>query len=178
MAFETSLDNVLLARSFLQVKAEIDINLFIPKGFWLRRKSPENKDLWISYKYEKLQDYCYTWGRIGHDNKSCRFVPRVEGLNPVYGQDLRTERAKRVTIPVEIIRKEVDEAERRVEALLKRWPKLQSGGDGVREVDRVVQCLRCPEEGQNQGSSEGGWGCHTPIHVLVYGLRQVSCSLG
>lgn len=52
----------------------------------------------------------------------------------------------------------MDEAERRVEALLKRWPKLQSGGDGVREVDRVVQCLRCPEEGQNQGSSEGGGG--------------------
>ncbi|KAG5517160.1 hypothetical protein RHGRI_037799 [Rhododendron griersonianum] len=103
LAFETSPDNILLARNFLRIRAEINTTLPIPKGFWLRRKTPENSELWISYKYEKLQDYWYSCGRLGHENKTCRFVPRVEGLNPSYCQDLRTGRAKRAAIPIEII---------------------------------------------------------------------------
>lgn len=54
LAIETSPDNILLARSFLRVKVEINIDQPLPKGFWIRRKTPESKDLWISYKYEKL----------------------------------------------------------------------------------------------------------------------------
>lgn len=37
LAIETSPDNILLARSFLRVKVEINIDQPLPKGFWIRR---------------------------------------------------------------------------------------------------------------------------------------------
>ncbi|KAG5537914.1 hypothetical protein RHGRI_025115 [Rhododendron griersonianum] len=154
LAFETSPDNILLARNFLRIRAEINTTLPIPKGFWLRRKTPENSELWISYKYEKLQDYCYSCGRLGHENKTCRFVPRVDGLNPSYCQDLRTGRAKRAAIPIEIIRQEVDDAEKRVEALLARRPVIRSRENDARAVEGGSGRVETPVVDLNQRTLE------------------------
>lgn len=74
IAIEAASNTMLLSRSFLRVKVEINISQPLSKGFWLRGKT--GKDLWISYLYERLPDFCYACGRIGHDNRSCRFTPR------------------------------------------------------------------------------------------------------
>ncbi|KAG5565320.1 hypothetical protein RHGRI_001274 [Rhododendron griersonianum] len=128
LAIETSPDNILLARSFLRVKVEINIDQPLPKGFWIRRKTSESKDLWISYKYEKLQDFCYACGRIGHESRGCGFVTREAGQESGYGPNLRTMRAKKGATPIEEFRQEVDEEEIRVENLLARRPVFQKGG--------------------------------------------------
>ncbi|KAF7146847.1 hypothetical protein RHSIM_Rhsim03G0009600 [Rhododendron simsii] len=127
LAIETSPDNILLARSFLRVKVEINIDQPLPKGFWIRRKKPESKDLWISYKYEKLQDFCYACGRIGHESRGCRFVTREE----------------------------VDEAEIRVENLLARRPVFQRSGMDARVVNDVGACVTPPVVQQNQRTNGG-----------------------
>lgn len=140
LALETSPDNILLARSFLRVRVEINLAQPLPKGFWLRRKN-ENRDIWISYKYENLPDYCYACGRIGHDNRSCKMVNREEGLNSGYGPELRTGRARRAPIPIEEIRQQVDEVEIRVESLLRSRPDLVenygAACDGTEVMGRV-----------------------------------------
>ncbi|KAF7114636.1 hypothetical protein RHSIM_RhsimUnG0081100 [Rhododendron simsii] len=101
LAVEGSAGGLLLYRSFLRVRVEIDVNKALPKGFWLRRKKESDEDLWISYRYEKLPDFCYACGRVGHDNRGCKFVPRNEGMNSGYGPDLRTGRAKKLEILIE-----------------------------------------------------------------------------
>ncbi|KAI8528202.1 hypothetical protein RHMOL_Rhmol12G0132200 [Rhododendron molle] len=120
LAIETSPDGILLDRSFLRIRVNINLELPIPKGFWLRSQSVLMKDLWISYKYEKLSDFCFACGRIGHDNRSCRFVPRDGGSNSGYGPDIRANGIRRSHIPIEVIRHEVDEAENHVSELLGR----------------------------------------------------------
>ncbi|KAI8544035.1 hypothetical protein RHMOL_Rhmol08G0263600 [Rhododendron molle] len=92
---------MLLPRSFLRVKVEINISQPLPKGFWLRGKS--GKDLWISYLYERLLDFCYACGRIGHDNRGCRFAPRGAEGQSRYGPELRTGRARKIAVPIEEI---------------------------------------------------------------------------
>jgi hypothetical protein len=37
---------------------------------------PPKTLLWIQYSYERLSDYCYTCGRIGHLSYACTVEPR------------------------------------------------------------------------------------------------------
>ncbi|KAI9119633.1 hypothetical protein K1719_009509 [Acacia pycnantha] len=32
---------------------------------------PDSGNIWISVRYEKLQNFCYSCGKIGHDNRDC-----------------------------------------------------------------------------------------------------------
>lgn len=135
LAVETSHDGILLGRSFLRVRAAIKVSDPLPKGFWLRRKPGGGDDIWISYKFEKLTDFCYACGRLGHENKGCRFATREDGPNSGYGPGLRTGRVRQSAIPIEEIRQEVDEAEIRVENLLRSRPKVKSGLSTARISD-------------------------------------------
>ncbi|KAI8547585.1 hypothetical protein RHMOL_Rhmol07G0207600 [Rhododendron molle] len=130
LAIEINPTGIMLDRSFLRVRVEINLELPILKGFWLSVKSALKKDLWISCKYEKLSDLCFACGRFGHDNRSCRFTPRNEGLNFGYGLEIRAQGVRRSNIPIKVIRHEVDMAEIRVAKLLERRPLVQGEGSG------------------------------------------------
>jgi hypothetical protein len=55
-------------RRFIRLRIEIDISRPLNPGFFLPR--PGLNDLWISLKYERLPEFCFSCGVIGHD---CRF---------------------------------------------------------------------------------------------------------
>ncbi|KAI8018869.1 Uncharacterized protein LOK49_LG04G00419 [Camellia lanceoleosa] len=75
LSVEAPQDGLLLHRSFLRIRVEINTQHPLPRGFWLKR-SPGSNGVWITFKYEKLSDLCYDCGRIGHENKSCKFVSK------------------------------------------------------------------------------------------------------
>ncbi|KAG5530897.1 hypothetical protein RHGRI_025748 [Rhododendron griersonianum] len=138
LAIEGGPEGLLLHRSFLRIKANINLSLPFPKGFWLKKKSPGNSDIWISYKFEKLSDYCYACGRVGHEKKGCRFIPREAGETSCYGPDLRAPKARPCPVPVEEFKKQVDEAEVRVEELLRRRP-IFHGDYGARVSNQLSE---------------------------------------
>ncbi|KAL7168773.1 hypothetical protein ACSBR2_033920 [Camellia fascicularis] len=82
-------EGLLLNRSFLRIRVEVNTQNPLPRGLWLQRTS-KGKEIWISFKYEKLSDFCYDCGRLGHDNKVCKFVTREQGQVSGYGPELRT----------------------------------------------------------------------------------------
>ncbi|KAH7856889.1 hypothetical protein Vadar_006589 [Vaccinium darrowii] len=89
LAIESSPKGILLNRSFLRVKVKIDTDVPLPK------------------------DFCYWCGRIGHDNKVCNHVSKVEGPNFGYDPHLRTGRAKRSDVlVVEFPQKQISEESR------------------------------------------------------------------
>lgn len=100
LGIEAISDGLLLQRSFLRVRVEVNLTQPLPKGFWLRRKNPTSNDLWIAYKYERLSDFCYACGRIGHENNNCKFIPREDGLVSGYGPELRTGSVRGPSFPV------------------------------------------------------------------------------
>ncbi|KAL7193849.1 hypothetical protein ACSBR2_025478 [Camellia fascicularis] len=61
----------------------------------------EGNDIWISYKFEKLSDFCYACGRLGHDSNGCKFVSKEAGDQSGYGLDLRTGTTQPTFLPVE-----------------------------------------------------------------------------
>ncbi|KAI7982273.1 hypothetical protein LOK49_LG15G01605 [Camellia lanceoleosa] len=72
-------DGLLLVWSFLRLMVEVDVSEPLPRGFILQHHGSKDKESWISYKYEKLSNFCYDYGSLGHDKSSCKFVSRVEG---------------------------------------------------------------------------------------------------
>ncbi|RXI08916.1 hypothetical protein DVH24_023060 [Malus domestica] len=53
------------------VKVEVDTSNPLTTGCWLLRDN--NNESWIEFRYERLQDFCYRCGRIGHPNTECTF---------------------------------------------------------------------------------------------------------
>lgn len=62
------------AMGFLRVKVMVDTRKPLLPGCWLPRA--DNRDTWIEFRYERLQDFCYRCGRIGHACNECSFPPR------------------------------------------------------------------------------------------------------
>lgn len=56
--------------NFLRVRVWVDITKPLKKGFFLRR--PLEGDSWVRYKYERLSDFCYGCGVVGHAVNECK----------------------------------------------------------------------------------------------------------
>lgn len=156
---ESSVDGLLLGRSFLRVRVKIEISKPLPKGFWLRKSTEAGHDLWISYKYEKLSDFCYDCGRLGHDNRSCKFVSREEGASSGYNPEMRASWVRRSQIPVIEFNHHGDKVEGEGNLVVERQPESSNTG-GIARGNDVLSTRVVPQDNQQrQHSSEGA---HTP----------------
>ncbi|KAK3028765.1 hypothetical protein RJ639_037986 [Escallonia herrerae] len=54
---------------FMRLRVEIALEQPIPKGFALKREGRE--DTWIQFRYERLPDFCFRCGFLGHVRKWC-----------------------------------------------------------------------------------------------------------
>ena len=43
----------------------------------------------VSFKYERLPTFCFSYGKIGHDEKHCRVVTKKQSMEKKYGEWLR-----------------------------------------------------------------------------------------
>jgi hypothetical protein len=59
----------LICRQHLRLRVEINIDLSLVPGFLIPRLDKD--PLWVSFKYERLADYCSLCGLIGHINFTC-----------------------------------------------------------------------------------------------------------
>lgn len=69
-----------LIRSFIRARVEIDIQHPLSTGCWIpRRNLPK---IWVSIKYERLQNLCYKCGIIGHDQRTCQKEKVMSARHP------------------------------------------------------------------------------------------------
>lgn len=90
---EVPTKGMLLFRSFLRLRVEIDVTQPLPRGFFMSWKGAQPSILagtWVDFKYEHLLDFCYDCGRIGYDRDACKFISHKVGCYSAYGRELRT----------------------------------------------------------------------------------------
>ena len=61
--------NEMVGGDFLRVHVEIDVSKPLCRGRSV--VLVDNKETWISFKYEKLPNFYYWCGLISHDGKDC-----------------------------------------------------------------------------------------------------------
>ncbi|OMO73151.1 Zinc knuckle CX2CX4HX4C [Corchorus olitorius] len=81
-------------RSFLRVRVENQAKDPLMLGCWVNRA--EGNRAWVEFKYEKLSDFCFNCGRLGHGSKFCKEAA-VE--NQKFGPFMRAAPAKQLLSP-------------------------------------------------------------------------------
>nr|GEX52310.1 retrotransposon protein, putative, unclassified [Tanacetum cinerariifolium] len=64
-------DGLQLNRPFLRFRVEVDLTVPLCPGIELPRYGV--KPLFVSFKYERLSNFCYACGRLGHDDETCTY---------------------------------------------------------------------------------------------------------
>ena len=64
--------------NFLQVRVFIDLSLPLSRGRLVSLKN--EKQTWISFRYERLPNLCHWCGRLTHDDKDCQIWIESEGM--------------------------------------------------------------------------------------------------
>lgn len=99
MEIEESMDDGVFLRHFIRARVKINIHSPLSTGCWIPRRNLSN--VWVAFKYEKLQDLCFSCGVIGHEQKSCKREKEMSVLNREvarYGAKLSVPPAKELRL--------------------------------------------------------------------------------
>lgn len=72
----------------LRIKIQVDVLRPLKRGIFLKSGS-KGEDKWIPITCEKLPDFCYGCGRLGHTIKECEDKINSSGGELLYGPFLR-----------------------------------------------------------------------------------------
>ena len=74
--------------SFLHIQVSIDLTLPLCRGRLVSLN--KDKQVWVSFKYERLPNICYWCGRLTHDDKDCDLWVESEGTLQTEQREFRS----------------------------------------------------------------------------------------
>ena len=72
---------------FMRVRIELPIEKPLRRGGYVYNMDGDR--CWVSFKYERLPTFCFSCGKIGHDEKHCGVVTEKQSMEKKYGDWLR-----------------------------------------------------------------------------------------
>ncbi|KAK7829561.1 uncharacterized protein CFP56_029010 [Quercus suber] len=72
---------------FMRVRIDLPIEKPLRRGGYVTNMDGER--CWVSFKYKRLPTFCFTCGKIGHDEKHCDMVMEKQPTERQYGEWLR-----------------------------------------------------------------------------------------
>ncbi|KAL0002837.1 hypothetical protein SO802_016618 [Lithocarpus litseifolius] len=72
---------------FIRVRIDLPIEKPLRRGGYVTNMDGER--CWVSFKYERLPTFCFTCGKIGHDEKHCGVEIEKQPLERQYGEWMR-----------------------------------------------------------------------------------------
>ncbi|KAM0967231.1 hypothetical protein ACFX1X_023209 [Malus domestica] len=137
------------ARDFLRVRVLVNSENPLVLRCWLKREV--NRETWVEFRYERLQDFCYLCGRIDHINTECSYARNLGGAEG-YGDWIKAPPVRDFMEPVRPSRLGV--GERRTVGMVRGIdrPELRLQSPILREA---------PSQQDTTGVNAGEHGSHT-----------------
>ncbi|KAM2045458.1 hypothetical protein ACFX1T_009646 [Malus domestica] len=177
------LEDLSKARGFVRVRVVVNSKNPLIPGCWLSRG--QDTETWVEFKYERLQDFCYRCGRIGHANTECSFEPQ-KGHAAGYGEWTKAAPIRDVVPPTKRVASgagehrvagAVRQSRRVVTHVGSQVEPLHEPGEGIRGAGRIMQSespLRSsgePKKWRRKGRSGGEHALSVQLHpVAVSGI--------
>ena len=80
---------------FMRVRVDLPIEKPLRRGGYVTNMDGER--CWVSFKYERLPTFCFTCGKIGHDDKHCGIEIEKQPSERQYGEWMRAGGASKGT---------------------------------------------------------------------------------
>lgn len=64
---------------FLRVRVDLPIVKLLRRGGYITNIDGERG--WVAFKYERLPTFCFSCGKLGHDDKHCTMVSEGQPLD-------------------------------------------------------------------------------------------------
>lgn len=87
-------DPIEFPRTFLRVKVSVDGRKPLSGGFWHPKVGKDRRKIKIGY--ERLKDFCYRCGRIGHAVKFCKWDDCPDEIDNFYGPETKVTVARKL----------------------------------------------------------------------------------
>ncbi|KAI9075907.1 hypothetical protein K1719_042108 [Acacia pycnantha] len=189
MMAEDPIYNGKFVRGFMRARVLIDLRKPLSHGFWMDR--PEGKKAWITIRYEKLQNFCYYCGRIGHDNRLCKseqLMSMFDSTLPRFGAWLTTNVCRNREVITEIIQEDWVEAryvqKKKEEALQRsrddealkenKSPELQESDLFVIRLNNHLQDsvgVNLAKVAEGRGAAKGSMDAPAKVNMCVKAKR-------
>ncbi|XP_048420938.1 uncharacterized protein LOC125473601 [Pyrus x bretschneideri] len=145
------------ARGFVRIRILVDTEKPLFKGCWIRRDS--NKETWVEFRYERLQDFCYRCGRIGHINTECSVEISGDG-EVAYGEWMKAPPVREVAISTRV--EYVSRGERRQAGAVRGSgiAAVQNQGSLRMSKAQGMECNQTMESGgasKSRGTGQKKW---------------------
>ncbi|KAM1247963.1 hypothetical protein TB2_043970 [Malus domestica] len=175
------LEDLSKARGFVRVRVVVNSKNPLIPGCWLSRG--QDTDTWVEFKYERLQDFCYRCGHIGHANTECSFEPQ-KGHAAGYGEWIKAAPVRDVVLPTRRVASgagehrvagAVRQTRRVVTQVGSQVEPLKESGEGVRGAGRLLQSdsplssSREPKKWRRKGRSGGEQALSVHLHPVAVG---------
>lgn len=151
---EDPVEEGVFIRNFIRARVILNVQNPLSTGCWIPRKNLPK--IWVSFKYEKLQDLCFNCGIIGHEQRFCKAakeMSRVDKKMARYGQKQSVPPAKELNI----IREEKERWSQKSRAEEQANNNTSRAEGGVGDIESEQGALIIRMQGENeQGNMPGG----------------------
>lgn len=87
-------------RKFVRIKISVNIQEPLYLGCFIKRE--DESQLWIQFKYERISDLCYRFGRIDHNEVACPSTDKdstnFQEASSFYGSWMKTQSNSKVSM--------------------------------------------------------------------------------
>ncbi|KAH7511064.1 hypothetical protein FEM48_ZijujUnG0051700 [Ziziphus jujuba var. spinosa] len=161
----------LVGLKYMRIQVDVDISKPLLTGFFHKLG---NRGSWVQFSYERLAEFCYSCGKIGHCKQACTTVPNTASIQDGdrYGPWIRAEADDNRVVQEAYGLRQVDlPSKDTYDSLLHDVHQAEQDAE-VHQPTRAINSVEQESDMQEAEESTRIWMSSKEDHVMLQGQQQ------